>query len=145
MAYQWDRGEGFATKRVLREGQLDATTAADVGTIIAAGPAYSIALAGDAAGYWSAYATGRADAYSSNGNSNLLRLDKRGMPASSALPFASALSSATVGRLPGGAVRILYSLEIDDGVFAGTTMIFSRFAGDDGLADNRFRQRAAHH
>ena len=127
----------IATKHVLREGQLDGTTAAGDGTIIARGEASTIALSGDAAGYWSAY--------SSSGFSNLLRLDKRGAPASSAMTFAAAASSATVGRLPGGAVRILYALPVDDGVFAGTTMVFSRFAGDDGLRDDRQRRHAAGH
>jgi len=133
VAYQLDQSESavIATKRVLREGQLEGTTAADAGTIIARGEAYSIALSGDATGYWSAYAAGYWDAYSSTGNSDLLRLDKRGTPASSAVTFTATLSSVALGRLPGGAVRILYARAIDDGNFAGTTMVFSRFAEDD--------------
>jgi hypothetical protein len=129
----------------LREGQLDGTTAAGDGTIIGHGPAYSFALLGDATGYWSAYAAGHADTYSSNGISTLLRLDKRGTPASFAVTFTPTLSSVALGRLPGGAVRLLYARPVDDGVFAGTTMVFSRFAADDGLADDRSRRRAAHH
>ena len=134
VAYQLDQAESavIATKRVLREGQLDGTTAAGGGTIIARGAAYSIALSGDATGYWSAYATGYWSTYSpSNGNSDLLRLDKRGTPASSAVTFTATLSSVALGRLPGGAVRLLYARAIDDGNFAGTTMVFSRFAEDD--------------
>jgi hypothetical protein len=135
VAYRLDRSESavIATKRVLREGQLDGATAAGGGTIIARGIAYGIALSGDPTGYWSAYTldTGYHFPYLSNGNGNLLRLDKRGTPVSSAVTFATALSPVTLGRLPGGAVRILYEREIEDGNFAGTTMVFSRFAEDD--------------
>jgi len=145
VAYQLDQyaNAAVATKRVLREGQLDGTTAADDGTILAHGAAYSIALSGDATGYWSAYAAGYWDEYSSTGNSNLIRLDKRGMPTSSAVTFTGVLSYATIGRLPGGGVRILYARPIDDGIFAGTTRILSRFAADDGLGDAK--RRAARH
>ena len=147
VAYQLNPSNGFviATKRVLREGQLDGTTAAEDGTIIARGAASSVALSGDATGYWSAYAAGSWNGMYLNGNSNVLRLNKRGMPASSAVTFAAGMSSATLGRLPGGAVRILYERAVDDGVFAGTTMVFSRFAEDDGLGDVGLRGRALRH
>jgi hypothetical protein len=147
VAYQMNPSNGFviATKRVLREGQLDGTTAAEDGTIIARGAASSVALSGDATGYWIAYAAGSWNGMYLNGNSNVLRLNKRGTPASSAVTFAAGMSTAAVGRLPGGAVRILYSRPVDDGIFAGTTVVFSRFAQDDGIADVGLRGRAARH
>jgi hypothetical protein len=105
----------------------------------------SVALSGDATGYWSAYAAGSWNGMYLNGNSNVLRLNKRGMPVSSAVTFAAGMSSATLGRLPGGAVRILYERAVDEGAFAGTTMVFSRFAEDDGLADLGLRGHAVRH
>jgi hypothetical protein len=76
-----------------------------------------------------------------NGTGNLLRLDKRGNRALPAVPVAAALSSVALGRLPGGAVRMLYARAIDDGEFAGTSMLFSRFIGEDAAG----RSRAARH
>jgi hypothetical protein len=136
IAYQLDQYQSavIATKRVLREGQLDGTTAAGDGTIIAHGEPYGISLSGDATGYWSAY-------WQSNGTGNVLHLDKRGDPTSPAVRVGAALSSAALGRLPRGAVRILYARAIDYGEFTGTSMIFFRFVADDlGL-----RWRAARH
>jgi hypothetical protein len=124
----------IAAKVVLREGELDGATATDQGTIIARDAAYAVSLSGDAAGYWSAY-------LQLNGTGNLLRLDKRGNPAQPAVPIAAALSSVALGRSPGGSVRILYARAIDDGGFAGTSMAFVRFIGEDLPA----RSRAARH
>jgi hypothetical protein len=124
----------IAAKVVLREGELDGATATDQGTIIARDAAYAVSLSGDAAGYWSAY-------LQLNGTGNLLRLDKRGNPALPAVLIAAALSSVALDRSPGGAVRILYARAIDDGGFAGTSMAFLRFIGEDLPA----RSRAARH
>jgi len=124
----------IATKVLLREGQLDGTTAADQGTIIANDATYAVSLSGDASGYWSA-------CLQVNGTGNLLRLDKRGNRVLAAVPVAAALSSAALGRLPGGAVRMLYARAVDEGEFAGTSMLFLRSIGED-LAG---RSRAARH
>jgi hypothetical protein len=136
VAYQLDQYPSgvIATKVVLREGQLGGATATEDGTIITRDAANGIVLSGDANGYWSAY-------LKLGGTGSILRLDQRGNPTSPPLPVAAALSSVALGRLPGGAVRILYARAIDYGEFTGTSMVFFRFVGDDlGL-----RWRATHH
>jgi|GEM_PF-3259462 len=136
VAYQLDPYPSgvVATKIVLREGQLGGTTATEDGTIITRDAANGIVLSGDTTGYWSAY-------LQLDGTGNLLRLDQRGNPTSPPLPIGAALSSVVIGRLPGGAVRLLYARAIDYGEFTGTSMVFFRFVGDDlGL-----RWRAARH
>lgn len=139
IAYEWNQltygvPAKIETKVVLREGQLDGATATDQGTIIASDATYALSLSGDATGYWSAYVQ-------LDGTGNLLRLDKRGNRALAAVPAAAALSSVALGRLPGGAVRMLYARAVDDGEFAGTSMLFFRSIGED-LAG---RSRAARH
>jgi hypothetical protein len=139
IAYEWNQltygtPTNIATKVVLREGQLDGATATDRGTVIANDATNTVSLSGDAAGYWNAY-------LQLNGTGNLLRLDKRGNRVLAAVPVATELSSVALGRLPGGAVRMLYARAVDDGEFAGTSMLFSRFIGED-LAG---RSRAARH
>jgi hypothetical protein len=124
----------IATRVVLREGQLGGATATDQGIIIASDAAYAVSLSGDASGYWSAY-------LQLNGTGNLLRLDNRGNRALAAVPVGAALSSVALGRLPGGAARLLYARAIADGEFAGTSMIFLRFIGEDVAG----RSRAARH
>jgi hypothetical protein len=126
VAYQLDPYPSgvIATKVILREGQLDGTIASGDGRIITRDAANGIVLSGDAAGYWSAY-------LQLNGSGNILRLDQRGNPTSPPSPVGAALSSVALGRLPGGAVRILYARTIDYGEFTGTSMVFFRFAGDD--------------
>jgi hypothetical protein len=118
----------------LREGQLDGATATDRGTIIANDATNTISLSGDAAGYWSAY-------LQVNGTGNVLRLDKRGNRVLPAVPVAGGLSSAALGRLPGGAVRMLYARAVDDGEFTGTSRIFFRSIGEDPAG----RSRVARH
>ncbi|MEA2342410.1 MAG: hypothetical protein QOF63_579 [Thermoanaerobaculia bacterium] len=139
IAYEWNQltygtPTKIETKVVLREGQLDGATATDQGTIIASDATYAVSLSGDATGYWSAYVQ-------LNGTGNLLRLDKRGNRVLAAVPVATELSSVALGRLPGGAVRMLYARAVADGEFTGTSMLFSRFIGED-LAG---RSRAARH
>jgi hypothetical protein len=124
----------LATKVVLREGQLDGTTATDEGGIIARDPGYGTSLSGDASGYWIAYLRG-------NGTASILRLDQRGTAASPATTLAAPLSSVALARLPGGAVRVLYARAIDDGEFIGTSSAFFRSIGDDVIP----RSRAARH
>jgi len=139
IAYEWNQltygvPAKIETKVVLREGQLDGATAADQGTIIASDATYAVSLSGDATGYWSAYVQ-------LDGTGNLLRLDKRGNRLLAAVPAATAMSSIALGRLPGGSVRMLYARAVDDGDFAGTSMVFFRSIGED-LAG---RARAARH
>src|SRR3954452_1207943 len=139
VAYEWSQltygvPTQIVTKVVLREGQLDGATATDRGTIIANDATNTISLSGDAAGYWSAY-------LQLNGTGNLLRLDKRGNRVLAAVPVADGLSSVALGRLPGGAVRMLYARAVGDGEFTGTSRIFFRSIGEDPAG----RSRVARH
>jgi hypothetical protein len=119
----------IAAKRVLREGQLDGATATDEGTIILhdalsfAINRDSFSLAGDAGRYWAAFGE-------STESGAIVRTDLRGAPVSAPLTVGPSWSWLALATAPGGALRMVYTRPVVDGVFAGTSRVFVRSAGD---------------
>lgn len=131
----------LAAKRVLREGQLDGTTAQDDGTIV--GDFVEVeSIVANGGGFW----LGGVNAAYPASSIVLLHTDFHGnaaeptlLASSNSVLLLSPFVSLT--QASGGPLQIAYARRLADGQYATTSRVFFRVASEPGQA----RSRAAHH
>ena len=138
-------GNVLATKRVLREGQLDSTTAVDQGTAISALDTgtypilSSVRATGDADGFWLTY----MDFVPDQSTLRLVRTDKAGH-ATTAVALSSidgySFAPASIAEGEDRSLRIVYTRVPTSGPYVGTSQVYVRLASEE-IA----RRRAARH
>ncbi len=126
----------LAAKRVLREGQLAGTTSGDDGTIIGSiDIPFNASVAHDEKGYWIAWTdTTPREALM------LVRTDASGNPDApvtlASNPSTPPTASIALAQTASRSLQIAYARRETEGLFAGTTRVFFRFAGE---VTGRFR------
>jgi len=120
----------LAAKRMLREGQLDGAVPSDDGTIIASVDYPTSVAVAYVGGYWIGWT------HDDGGTDSILlaHIDTQGKP-EQAITLASnptLLPSASISlaEAPGQALQIAYSRRVTEGVYASTSRVFVRLAGD---------------